>query len=263
MKSINPTVQHVVSQLVQEKDEVTRYNFFRQCLTTMSRFWRYSLGNQMLIFKQNPDASKIAGFNKWKKLGRNVKRGQESIKILAPVTLTHENDQGDEEEVVHFKPISLFDISQTYGEEILEEKHLEDKAELLNYLVEFCQAKDIDVNFEHLAEKGLYGSSSGGSIQIASDVSKNSQTDRLLHEIAHEILHFSQDGKILPKDQQEIQADATAYVVCTHFGLEPPTIDHLALQGSVENITTNLDCVARASRQIIDFVSFISGGVAQ
>ena len=58
---------------------------YRNYLTTMSRFHRYSLNNVMLIHAQRPDATLVAGFSKWKNsFGRHVKKGEKGIQILAP-----------------------------------------------------------------------------------------------------------------------------------------------------------------------------------
>lgn len=67
-------MQHL-RDLAKETDEVRRSEFFRQYLEVMSKFWKYSYHNQLLISCQMPDASRVAGFRKWKKLGRHVKKG--------------------------------------------------------------------------------------------------------------------------------------------------------------------------------------------
>ena len=58
---------------------------YRNYLTTMSRFHKYSLNNVMLIHAQRPNATLVAGFSKWKNsFGRHVKKGEKGIQILAP-----------------------------------------------------------------------------------------------------------------------------------------------------------------------------------
>lgn len=119
---------------IQELFESDRY---RNYLTTMSRFHRYSLNNVMLIHTQKPDATLVAGFNKWKNsFGRHVKKGEKGIQILAPtpykikqeeqkldpdtkLPLLDENGEPVTEEkeitIPMFKVVSVFDISQTDG----------------------------------------------------------------------------------------------------------------------------------------------------
>ena len=110
---------------------------YRNYLTTMSRFHKYSLNNVMLIHAQRPDATLVAGFSKWKNsFGRHVKKGEKGIQILAPTPykikvdkekldpdtkLPMLDDEGkpitEEKEVTipMFKVVSVFDVSQTDG----------------------------------------------------------------------------------------------------------------------------------------------------
>ena len=75
-----------IEQGIQDLFSSERY---AQYLRTMSHFHRYSLNNTMLIYMQRPDATLVAGFNKWRdQFGRHVNRGEKSIKIIAPVPVT-------------------------------------------------------------------------------------------------------------------------------------------------------------------------------
>ena len=78
-------VDAVMKQLQTGVEGIQESYQFRQFLTTMSKFHDYSIGNLILIGLQNPDATKVAGFNTWKDLGRWVKGGEKGIAILAPV----------------------------------------------------------------------------------------------------------------------------------------------------------------------------------
>lgn len=123
-----------IEQGILELFETDRY---RSYLTTMSRFHRYSLNNVMLIHAQRPDATLVAGFNKWKNsFGRHVKRGEKGIQILAPTPYKMKVEQEkldpdtrmpmldqdgnaitEEKEVTipMYKIVSVFDVSQTDG----------------------------------------------------------------------------------------------------------------------------------------------------
>ena len=123
-----------IEQGIKELFESDRY---RQYLSTMSRFHKYSLNNVMLIHSQRPDATLVAGFNKWKnQFGRHVKKGERGIQILAPVPFKKKVDEvkldphtkapmldkdgnlvKEEKEVSvpMFKVVSVFDVSQTDG----------------------------------------------------------------------------------------------------------------------------------------------------
>src|SRR5580692_8899902 len=54
-------------------------------LGAMAKFHTYSFGNIMLIARQRPDATNVAGLRTWNSLGRFVKRGEKGIFILAPM----------------------------------------------------------------------------------------------------------------------------------------------------------------------------------
>ena len=85
-------------------------------LDTMSSFHNYSFGNCMMIAKQFPTATQVAGFNAWKKLGRQVTKGQKGICILAPLIGKKDDDEG--KKVFGFRAVHVFDISQTEGEDL-------------------------------------------------------------------------------------------------------------------------------------------------
>lgn len=119
---------------IQELFESDKY---RQYLSTMSRFHRYSVNNTMLIYMQRPDATLVAGFNKWRdQFERHVKRGEHGITIIAPTPYKKKIEQEKldpdtkapmldadgkviiEEKTIEipmFKPVKVFDVSQTDG----------------------------------------------------------------------------------------------------------------------------------------------------
>ena len=123
-----------IEQGIKDLFESDRY---RQYLSVMSRFHRYSLNNTMLIYLQKPDATLVAGFNRWKdQFGRHVKKGERGIQIIAPTPYLKKTQEpmldpdtkaplldadGNaimEERTVKipvFKPVSVFDVSQTEG----------------------------------------------------------------------------------------------------------------------------------------------------
>jgi hypothetical protein len=114
----NQFIQEVVEHLKQLAAETDKVKQSKQYLETMSKFWRCSYHNQLLITHQMPDASRVAGFRKWREMGRWVRKGCKAIKILAPrmkKVLEHDPETGEfveKEEVVDFFPVSVFDVSQ-------------------------------------------------------------------------------------------------------------------------------------------------------
>ena len=95
---------------------------FADYLATMARFHHYSAGNILLIHLQQPDATQVAGYQRWKQLGRQVKLGEKGIKILVPHARKVSDEETDEEQVIvrSFGLGSVFDISQTEGKPLPE-----------------------------------------------------------------------------------------------------------------------------------------------
>ena len=61
-------------------------DMMRRFLSFLARFHRYSFSNVLLIHSQCPDATHVAGFHTWRRLGRHVRKGEKGIIIFAPVT---------------------------------------------------------------------------------------------------------------------------------------------------------------------------------
>ena len=257
---IKEVVEHL-KQLAAETDEVKRSEIFKRYLETMSKFWRYSYHNQLLIVHQMPRATRVAGFRKWREMGRWVRKGSKAIRILAPrfrkMLVYDEETKGfiEKEEVVYFVPVPVFDLSQTEGQPLPEVQisvEGDNYRSFLDNLLAFCESKKIKVNFRNLGINGLYGYSKGGQIAITNTESINTQVNTMIHEVAHEILHR---GKTLPKQETEIQAEGVAYVVTRHFGMENKSFNYLALyDADYKKIMENLKAISRAAKEIIEFL---------
>src|ERR1035438_2946163 len=92
-------------------------------LATLARFHRYSFGNALLIYFQRPEATRVAGFHAWRRLGRMVRKGEKGIAIVAPCVYGRKDDDGAEDgsherTVRGFKVAHVFDLSQTDGEDL-------------------------------------------------------------------------------------------------------------------------------------------------
>ena len=130
LKDITDSIERGIQDLFQS-DKYAQY------LRTMSRFHKYSVNNTMLIYMQKPDATLVAGFNKWRdQFERNVMKGEKGIKIIAPTPFKKKIEQEkrdpdtnlpmlnadgkviiEEKEIKipMFKPVTVFDVSQTDG----------------------------------------------------------------------------------------------------------------------------------------------------
>ena len=250
-----------LKDLATETDEFKRSEFFKQYLEIMSKFWKYSYHNQLLICCKMPNATRVAGFRTWLSLKRNVTKGSKAIKILAPYKkkITDKDSVTNEEKIKRitlFIPVNVFDISQTEGESLPEIDIAvtgDNYKDFLDNLVSLCKDKKIEVKFENLGINGLYGYSKGGEIAVTNTESINTQANTLIHEIAHELLHKEKNS--FSKQEREIQAEGTAYVVTKHFGMENKSFNYLALyDADYKKIMENLKSVAEASKEIIEFL---------
>lgn len=195
---------------------------FRRWLDISSRFHNYSLGNQLLIAMQRPDATYVAGFHAWLKLGRHVLKGEKGIKIMVPLARKITNDEGDEERrVTGFGTGHVFDVSQTDGEPLptLEVPTLDGDvgAELWDGLSGFAASRGVSVNVVDPGElprdtMGYYMPATKGIVVGA--YGQRQRTKTLAHELGHHI------ARVDDRAENECIAEGIAYVVCAHFGVD-------------------------------------------
>jgi hypothetical protein len=149
-------------------------------------------------------------------MGRSVIKGEQGIPILAPVLVKIENEDGEEEEkLIGFKVVHVFDFSQTEGKPLTEPpnwKSSEQNALLNQRLTQFAKDKGIHVRIEKLPGD-TQGVSSGGTILI----SHTAGTKTLIHEIAHEIMHQGQEQPV-DKAIRELEAEALGFDMTNKLG---------------------------------------------
>ena len=233
-KSQKERIQEITEQLEAGVVAVFESNAYKAYLKCMSKFHNYSLNNTLLIALQRPDASLVAGYNAWKKdHGRQVRKGEKGIKIIAPCKYKVELDEKDEDgnqkvaEYTGFKVATVFDYSQTEGRELPSigvnelTGDVSDYRKLFNALTEMCPvpvySKDIDGG-----AKG-YFSDTEGKIVIKSGMSQMQTIKTLIHEMAHQKLHAKENlDKDHPIDRRtkEVEAESIAYTICQHYGLD-------------------------------------------
>jgi hypothetical protein len=112
----------LTKQLTEGIAALTTTRQWERWLRAQRAFHRYSFGNTLLILRQFPEATRVAGFHGWRQLGRFVRKGEQGIAILAPVKMRPElQDNGDDElSPVAYRIAYVFDISKTGGEPLLE-----------------------------------------------------------------------------------------------------------------------------------------------
>lgn len=246
---IDDAIQSLTDELSAGKSET-----LEAFLGMLSRFHSYSFGNVMLILAQRPDATRVAGYRAWQKLGRQVRKGEKSITIIAPMLIKHENTSGETEKRLRFRGASVFDLSQTDGDPLPEPPSVHgEPGEALAELRRHAESVGIVVEFADL--RGANGVSRGGHITIAEGMSDAETFSTLVHELAHEMLHQGEDAQRGDKTTRELEAEAVAHTVCTAVGLEPGTACSDYIQtygGDAKLLASVLERVQKTSHAILN-----------
>ena len=225
LKDITDSIERGIQDLFQS-DKYAQY------LRTMSRFHKYSLNNTMLIYMQKPDATLVAGFNKWRdQFERNVMKGEKGIKIIAPTPFKKKIEEQkldpdtklpmldadgkviiEEKEIKipMFKPVTVFDVSQTEGKP-LPQLASDLSGNVQNYEVfmeALRRASPVPIDFKPLQDgsDGFF-SLDTQSITIREGMSEVQTVSAVVHEIAHSKLHNEKNEPAPPNatKYQEIE----------------------------------------------------------
>ena len=207
-------LQEITAGIEQGIKELFESDKYRRYLSVMSRFHRYSVNNTMLIYMQRPDATLVAGYNKWKnQFSRHVKRGEHGITIIAPTPYKKKIEEQKldpdtkapmldkdgkvimeekEIEIPLFRPVKVFDVSQTDG------KPLPELASSLSgtvphyevFMEALRRSAPVPIEFEPMDENmDGYFSSEQQRIAIREGMSEVQTVSAAVHETAHSKLH--------------------------------------------------------------------------
>jgi antirestriction protein ArdC len=194
---------------------------WKQYLRLQAKFHKYSFGNTILILAQKPDATYVAGYKAWQKLGRYVKKGEKGIIILAPIIAKPQQDNKEEADktrrLAGFTTAHVFDVSQTEGKPLPEPEICElaeNKPELYRRLLSVVpfpvtEGEDLDGANGYLTNNGR--------IYILSSLTDTHKAKTLVHEWAHGLLHQARD---ISRRQAELEAESVAFSVCSALGLD-------------------------------------------
>lgn len=222
---------------------------YAEYLRAMSQFHRYSFGNALLILFQCPTATRVAGYTTWKRdFGRNVKRHEKGIQILAPcptqryiwkevidpntgkVLCNPDGSPRKETQLVtitRFKVATVFDVSQTEGKELPALGVTRLTGDVENFAAiydKLTSLSPVPVEVDSCpGEANGYFSSAENRIVLRPGMNQIQTIKTLVHEIAHAKLH---DARVIPPEERkqrrekEVEAESIAYVVCQHFGID-------------------------------------------
>ena len=226
-------LQEITAGIEQGIKELFESEKYMRYLSVMSKFHRYSVNNTMLIYMQRPDATLVAGFNKWKnQFERHVKKGEHGITIIAPTPYKKKIEEmkrdpdtqapildadgkavmeEKEIEIPMFRPVKVFDVSQTGG------KPLPELASSLSGTVPHYEAfleavrrsAPVPIEFEPMTENmDGYFSSEQQRIALREGMSEVQTISAAVHETAHSKLH----------DPKKYEAEPTWKIVMASEG---------------------------------------------
>lgn len=278
-------IELYVKDLANATDIAAMDAAIRSYLTFYSKFHGYSLYNTLLIFLQKRDATKVASYKSWKnKFNRGVKKGAKSITIWVPllkkdvasdtIAATQPAPTDSESKrLVGFRLGSVYDISDTYslgegGDIPKEPQWWADNTPSKTADILVLKLKEVSEDLgikltKDTAKGGEKGYSAGGHINLSSDIVGVAEASTLVHELAHELLHwkkkspfYNEDPEFNTRDMKELQAESVSYVVMKHYDL--PVTQHptylVLWKANKEKIMRNLDIIQKCAKYIIEKV---------
>jgi antirestriction protein ArdC len=238
---------------------------FQAYLKVSAKFHSYSWRNRIMIAMQRPDASHVAGFNKWKELGRWVRKGEKGIAIFAPLTYSKKDEATGEktgEFIRGFRIVHVFDVAQTDGAPIPampmpEQLTGNHDGGIFTALLDFAMRGGLSVlpAFDAFEDErnGDY-SPAQKQIRIRSGLSILQRAKTMAHECAHWILHTSPEGGALPREVKETEAEAAAFLALARFGFPSDAYSFAYIagwaQGDVKILEASLERINKAADEI-------------
>jgi antirestriction protein ArdC len=265
--STTDKIRQLHEQLLTQVQALIDGDDWRAFLAVATRFHRYSANNIFLILAQAPWATRVAGYRKWQELGRQVRKGEKGISVLAPCRYRAktEDGAGDEEteraEVVRgFRVVHVFDVSQTDGEPLpcLSAPLLEGDAPAA--LWDGLAAQVEAAGFE--LERGDCGEANGRTdfvarvVRVRADVEGAQAAKTLAHELGHVLLHEGTEYSTGCRGRAEVEAESVAYLVCAGVELatDAYSFPYVTMWsgGKPEAVRETAGRVITAARAILD-----------
>lgn len=266
------------ASITEQVEQLRNSEAWQRFVDFAKSFHNYSLNNLFLILSQMPESTQVAGFRKWQELGRQVRKGERSLKIFGyaerkaregeDTTGMKLNAKG-EPVVPYFPMLSVFDIAQTDATEDWNEPEIarrltgDDEAGIYAATEDYLTSLGWTVTREPIPGETNGYTVQDGSKQIVVDanLSDAQAAKTILHEAAHAILHSRDaDGEyVAHRGVKECEAESVAYIVAGIVGLDTAaySIGYVTswTAGDVETIRATAANVLRTAHQIADAIT--------
>ncbi|MCR5322026.1 MAG: ssDNA-binding domain-containing protein [Lachnospiraceae bacterium] len=279
MNSNAEKVKEALTRIEKGLESINTDKDWIKYLEFQSRFYHYSFQNSMMIFVQNPQATYVAGYRAWNKLGRYVKKGSKGLAILAPCIRKVEvfkepdnkseyHDQAGETEtkqvISGFRVVHVFDIADTDGSD-----------EYLPVLVKGLAGnsddekaiyeRSLDTISKEFVVREVKGTKSKGSfnldtkvISVRADLDFKQKIKTILHELAHAYDFEMNPDENIPRNRRELTAESVSFVVSLRLGVDTAAYSMSYLQSWLKDkneLKLVADTVQKLSCRIIDLLA--------
>lgn len=256
------TTKESAERILAAVKSITTSDDWQAFLRFTRSFHHYSPTNRMLIFAQCPEATHVAGYRDWQARGRQVRKGEHGLRILAPLVGKDPEDES-KRRVYGFREVSVFDVSQTDGDPLPENpapySRLTGEAQGWDALVAYVEANGgkVTVTDAMLAEGDTNTRTREVRVQPAEQAH---MVAVLAHECGHLTVHVNDDDTreyVECRGDMEVEAESIAYIVCDRLGLDTSTTSTAYMAGwasskTATEVRQGLDRIVKGADAILD-----------
>lgn len=229
---LNPAKEQALERLAAGVEALCSSDAWQAHLAHQARFHHYSFRNSLLIALQMPEATQVAGFRRWQEMGRQVRKGEKALYILAPLAYSQTDEETGEKvrALRGWRMVAVFDVSQTDGDELpeLPMQRLRGEAPASVWAGLVAVAEGLGYRVEEVAECLGHPGANGVTwfserlIEVLATNEPAQRVKTLCHELGHALLHDPDGGSGAPLSDRrfcELEAESVAFVVCDALGL--------------------------------------------
>ena len=254
-------IEDKIKDFLENSKELKEFIAFRR-----KHFYSYSINNSILIYKQCPKATFVAGFKKWADLGYKVRKGEKGLSILIPLIKKVEDESSENKNRIYgFRKGTVFDASQVEATEeavpfpnidvslrATEETFYDPRVFLEGTKMFIEQHCSVDIVEDDFLGNAM-GMTDGKKVYVKAQDNKVDMSGILVHEFLHFHNHFKENRKDLSKDERETEAELGAILYGSYFNLK---IDggykYLAMYREQRNLEKCFDTALKTFEYILD-----------